>query len=154
MGALLVHRMIWVARKDHDVAILDTDAVACSAALLTQGYWNRLIVLLLLTAGAWVIGCGSRISFGVACGFAAAVPDATKHLVEWFDDFHCLMHYRGTDDLGYWINRLFGQDDPDWFGARATRWTYLAGYTLELALEAILLVGGLWRLTRPRPINE
>ena len=116
MGVLLVPSMAWIARKDRDVCILTIYAIACSAALLAPGYWNRLIALSSLTLGAWALGGKPKMTLWLSCAFAAAVPDALKHLIGPVGNFHGFMHYAGADDLGYWINRLFGQPDPDWFG--------------------------------------
>ena len=153
MAAILVPGMGWIGRRSHDVRMLTLYGVAASAALLVQGSVNRLIALICIAVGAWSLSRTPNLSLWLAGAFAATIPDALKRLVGPVGRFHRFMHYEGANDLGYWLNRLLAQPDPEWFGARATKWTYLTGYAVEIALETALLLGGLWVLTRRQGQN-
>ncbi len=148
MAAILVPSMAWIGRESHDVRIVALYTVATSAALLVDEPIYRLVALVCLTLGAWSLSRTRNVAVWLAGAFTAALPDALKHLLGPFGRFHMFMHYEGADDLGYWINRLFAQPDPAWFGARATKWTYLTGYAVEIAIETALMLGCLWVLTR------
>lgn len=148
MAVILVPAMAWIGRKNHEVRIMALYCFASSAALLIDGPLFRLAAMFCLTVGAWSLIRTPNVVLWLAAAFAATSPDVLKDLHKPFDRFHSFMHYEGADDLGYWLTRLFSLPEPDWFGARATKWPYLTGYAVEIAVETALMLGGLWLLTK------
>lgn len=141
--------MIWLWMKSRPVWWF-----ACYAFLLSLAGFEptpgwRLLWALLLSAG-WMLATPTAAARRwVLGGFAAYLPDCLKGVIPGLGWLHDALHYRSGLDLGDWLSLLVRGRWRVPLNSRAYDPYYLAGYAVEILIEAAILCGCLYWLTKP-----
>ena len=147
LGGLTAPPMLWLARKDKDLFLFLGLAVSWCVTMRIPG-WERKAVLSAAALLLYLALTRSKKALIWSLGAtAAAWPDILKFVSYPFYRFHSWAHYSSGSDLGRMINQALG-GEAMFIWERFTSIGYVIGYGLEAAIEATLLLGGLWVMAR------
>jgi len=149
VGLVIGPAMLWLSRADREVLLFCGYAAAANLTAFA-GSWERQLALAAALSAIFLALTRSRRAWvWIAGALAANIPDQWKLWSEGMRSFHDWWHYGWESDLGFWLHRLAGETPPSFWGRLEDPLSIL-GYVLQIAIEAALLLGGLWLLARPR----
>lgn len=142
----------WIARKDRTTGLFSVYALLLCALPLDRNVARRVVAAALLSIVWIVLARTGELRRWVLCSFAAYLPDVARHFLVPLDRVHGLAHYDPTLDLGHWVSLLVRGRWQIPINDRIFDPCYLAGYALEVLLEAGILFWCLWWLARRRSV--
>ena len=125
----------------------------CYAFLLTlvafdyKGWW-RIAWAALLTLAALLMARDFQLKRWILCGFAAYLPDCFKRLWRPLASLHDAFHYKAGIDLGDWVSLIVRGYWKVPLNLRAWDRCYQVGWGLSILIEAAILFGCLYWLSR------
>ncbi len=145
LGAPVV---VWLARRDPRVGWFAAYGVLLSLAPFDPDKTRRILWAAAIS-GLWLaLFRTAEMRRWVLGGLVAYLPDLLRSFLRPLDWVHGRAHYNPALDLGDWVSLLFRGRWQVPVNDRIFDPYYLAGYGLEMLLEAAILFGGLYLLTR------
>ncbi|HZS51417.1 MAG TPA: hypothetical protein VFA54_11180 [Bryobacterales bacterium] len=151
-GLLLLGAPVFVHLARHDPAVSSFGCYAllmCALAFEPKWDW-KLFWGAMLSAFWLLITRAPEPRKWILCGFVSYLPDCLKKPIPLLARLHDAAHYRSDLDLGDWVSLLGRGRWRIPVNDRIFDPYYQAGYVLEILLEAVILFGCLYWLSRGR----
>jgi|GEM_PF-3252607 len=145
LGGTVGCGLLWTARKHRDLLMFVAAACTVSIAMRIEGWELKAVTSLALAALFLALTRSQTALVWILGATAATSPDVLKYMHEGFNGIHGSLHFsRGP---GYWLHRTLGPGGDVFAWERFSEPWFLAGSGVEIALEALVLIVGVSRLS-------
>lgn len=154
LAVLAVPVALWIVRRDRVTALFVLYGFLLSLVPFDPSLNRRVVSAVALSVLWLALFRNAETRRWVLCAVAAYLPDLLRHWSPALRWFHELIHYNSQLDLGDWVSLAVRGRWRVYINDRIFDPCYQIGYALEILLEAAILVGCLWWLTRRRSVTN